>query len=59
VAEIAARALDAPDDAAPVLDTALVLLADHELTHRVEEFADLELEPGCFRSTAISLHGPL
>ena len=31
VAEIAARAIDAPDDAAPVLDTALVLLADHEL----------------------------
>ncbi len=32
VAEIAARAIGAPDDDAPVLDAALVLLADHELT---------------------------
>ena len=31
VAEIAARAIGAPDDVAPVLDAALVLLADHEL----------------------------
>lgn len=31
VAEIAARAIGVPDELAPVLDTVLVLLADHEL----------------------------
>jgi citrate synthase len=63
VAEIAARALDAPDDAAPVLDTALVLLADHELnassfTARIA--ASTGADPyACVAAALATVSGPL
>jgi citrate synthase len=63
VAEIAARAIDAPDDAAPVLDTALVLLADHELnassfTARIA--ASTGADPyACVAAALATVSGPL
>jgi citrate synthase len=63
VAEIAARALDAPDDAAPVLDAALVLLADHELnassfTARIA--ASTGADPyACVAAALATVSGPL
>ena len=63
VAEIAARALGAPDDAAPVLDTALVLLADHELnassfTARIA--ASTGADPyACVAAALATVSGPL
>jgi citrate synthase len=63
VAEIAARAIGAPDDAAPVLDTALVLLADHELnassfTARIA--ASTGADPyACVAAALATVSGPL
>ena len=63
VAEIAARAIDAPGDAVPVLDTALVLLADHELnassfTARIA--ASTGADPyACVAAALATVSGPL
>jgi citrate synthase len=63
VAEIAARAIGASGDAAPVLDTALVLLADHELnassfTARIA--ASTGADPyACVAAALATVSGPL
>jgi citrate synthase len=63
VAEIAARAIGAPDDAVPVLDAALVLLADHELnassfTARIA--ASTGADPyACVAAALATVSGPL
>jgi len=63
VAEIAARALDAPDDAVPVLDTALVLLADHELnasSFAARIAASTGADPyACIAAALATVSGPL
>jgi citrate synthase len=62
VARIAARALGLTDDAAPVLDAALVLLADHELnassfTARIA--ASTDADPyACVAAALATLSGP-
>jgi len=62
VAQIAARALGLPDELAPVLDTALVLLADHELnassfTARVA--ASTDADPyACVAAALATMSGP-
>ena len=62
VAQIAARALGLPDELAPVIDTALVLLADHELnassfTARVA--ASTDADPyACVAAALATMSGP-
>jgi citrate synthase len=63
VAEIAARAIDAPGDAVPVLDTALVLLADHELnasSFAARIAASTGADPyACVAAALATVSGPL
>ncbi|HEX3764455.1 MAG TPA: citrate synthase, partial [Kofleriaceae bacterium] len=63
VAEIAARAIGAPDDAAPVVDAALVLLADHELnasSFAARIAASTGADPyACVAAALATVSGPL
>ena len=63
VAEIAARAIGAGDDAAPVLDAALVLLADHELnasSFAARIAASTGADPyACVAAALATVSGPL